>query len=164
MERWVKVVQMVKDFYIAFGQEEHIKRKGIIDFTRSVLRVKLLTEELDEYFEAKQNQDRAAMLDAVCDMSYIHIGTMLEKAGGDTDSVAKKIYFNNDPVFDTIHRRIRENKFGDIFMDAFEEVHKSNMSKLQNGKPIFREDGKILKGPDYLPPNLEQFLIRGGRK
>lgn len=39
------------------------------------------------------------------------------------------------------------------------EVHRSNMSKLDdNGNPIFREDGKILKGPHYSPPNLEQFL------
>lgn len=40
----------------------------------------------------------------------------------------------------------------------FAEVHRSNMSKLVNGKSIFREDGKILKGENYSPPNIEQFI------
>ena len=40
--------------------------------------------------------------------------------------------------------------------DVFCEVHTSNMSKLDdNGKPIYREDGKVLKGPHYFQPNLE---------
>lgn len=39
---------------------------------------------------------------------------------------------------------------------VFTEVHKSNMSKLgRDGRPVYREDGKVLKGPDYQPPNLE---------
>lgn len=42
--------------------------------------------------------------------------------------------------------------------EAFKEVHRSNMSKLEEGKPVLREDGKILKGKDYTPPNLEQFF------
>ena len=42
---------------------------------------------------------------------------------------------------------------------AFDEVHASNMSKLgADGKPIYREDGKILKGPNYCPPNLAPLL------
>lgn len=42
---------------------------------------------------------------------------------------------------------------------AFREVHRSNMSKLgADGKPIYREDGKILKGPNFTPPNLEPFI------
>ncbi len=42
--------------------------------------------------------------------------------------------------------------------EAFAEVHRSNMTKLdENGEPIFREDGKLLKGPNYEPPSLERF-------
>lgn len=45
------------------------------------------------------------------------------------------------------------------FEAAFDEVHNSNMSKLgKNGKPIYREDGKVLKGENYFKPNLSQFL------
>jgi NTP pyrophosphatase (non-canonical NTP hydrolase) len=44
------------------------------------------------------------------------------------------------------------------FAPAFKEVYDSNMSKLENGKPVLREDGKILKGKDYFKPNLEQFV------
>ena len=42
---------------------------------------------------------------------------------------------------------------------CFEEVHNSNMSKLgDDGNPIYREDGKVMKGPNYWQPNLEQFI------
>ena len=43
--------------------------------------------------------------------------------------------------------------------ECFKEVHRSNMSKLgEDGKPIYREDGKVLKGPNYSKPNLEYIL------
>lgn len=43
----------------------------------------------------------------------------------------------------------------------FDEVHRSNMSKLdENGKPIFREDGKVTKGPNYSPPQLRSIIER----
>lgn len=47
-----------------------------------------------------------------------------------------------------------------IDLDAcFAEVHRSNMSKLgPNGEPLYREDGKVLKGPDYFDPDLESIL------
>ena len=46
------------------------------------------------------------------------------------------------------------------FLDeALNRVHKSNMSKLdEDGKPIYREDGKVLKGPNYKPPDLSDLL------
>ncbi len=46
------------------------------------------------------------------------------------------------------------------FLDeALDRVHESNMSKLdEDGKPIYREDGKVLKGPNYKPPNLEDLF------
>ena len=43
--------------------------------------------------------------------------------------------------------------------EAMHRVHESNMSKLgEDGKPIYREDGKVLKGPNYIPPNLEDLV------
>lgn len=50
-------------------------------------------------------------------------------------------------------------KMGFDLDGAFREVHRSNMSKLgKDGKPIKREDGKVLKGPNYTPPKLEAFI------
>jgi len=44
--------------------------------------------------------------------------------------------------------------------EVVEEIHRSNMSKMgADGKPIFRDDGKVLKGPNYSPPNLEKVLF-----
>ena len=49
--------------------------------------------------------------------------------------------------------------FGIDLDSCFDEVQKSNMSKLgKDGKPIYNEHGKVLKGPDYFKPNLEKFL------
>ena len=43
--------------------------------------------------------------------------------------------------------------------EALHRVHESNMSKLdEDGKPIYRNDGKVLKGPNYAPPNLEDLV------
>ena len=43
--------------------------------------------------------------------------------------------------------------------EAMDRVHKSNMSKLdEDGNPIYREDGKVLKGPNYAPPTLTDLV------
>ena len=51
------------------------------------------------------------------------------------------------------------HSFGIDLDKCFDEVQRSNMSKLdENGKPIFNEHGKVLKGPNYFKPNLEKFI------
>ena len=51
------------------------------------------------------------------------------------------------------------HSFGVNLDECFDEVQRSNMSKLgEDGKPIFREDGKVLKGPNYFKPNLKAIL------
>ena len=51
------------------------------------------------------------------------------------------------------------HSFGIDLDDCFEEVHSSNMSKLgEDGRPIHREDGKVMKGPNYFEPDLERIL------
>ena len=48
---------------------------------------------------------------------------------------------------------------GGFLDEALDRVHKSNMSKLdEEGKPIYREDGKVLKGPNYKPPTLTDLV------
>ena len=50
--------------------------------------------------------------------------------------------------------------FGIDLDKCFEEVQNSNMSKLdENGKPIYNEDGKVMKGPKYFKPDLSKFVI-----
>lgn len=156
MEQWEKLVSLVKEFYIAFGQQEFLEKETTDE--RIKLRKKLFNEELKEYNVAEKNKDRAEMLDAVCDMYYILIGTLLEKCKGDVQAVANMIYFGCDDKSEFIFEKIFKNEFNDIFVKAFEEVHRSNMSKLENGKAVFREDGKILKGKNYFRPNLKQFI------
>ncbi len=92
------------------------------------LRIKLLVEEVQEYAEAARAGDMVEILDALADIGYILAGTIINHG-------MQKIYD-----------------------DAFNEVHRSNMAKLVDGKVIRREDGKVLKPEGWQPPQLAQFL------
>ncbi len=49
--------------------------------------------------------------------------------------------------------------FGIDLDDCFDEVHRSNMTKLgEDGRPLYRDDGKVMKGPNYREPDLDQFV------
>ena len=140
-----KMKKLVKEFYMVFGQEKYLN-KGMYraaNIERIKLRNKLFDEELKEFLEAETDVEK---LDAICDMYYIAIGTTLELGA----------YGNQFYVIDYYKKRTWFND--ELIMEAFEEVHRSNMSKLENGKAIFREDGKIIKGKNYFRPNLKQFV------
>lgn len=94
------------------------------------LRINLLQEELNELKEALANNDAQETLDALIDLQYVLDGAFLS--------------FGMAAVKEL----------------AFDEVHRSNMSKLgADGKPIRREgDGKVMKGPNYFAPDLGQFV------
>ena len=156
MDQWGKLVGLVKEFYIAFGQQEFLEKE--ITDERIKLRKKLFDEEFKEYEAAEKNNNRVEMLDAVCDMYYIYIGTLLELHKGNIGDVASRIFFLSDEKTDFLFKLETENGFVKILPEAFEEVHRSNMSKLENDKAIFRKDGKILKGKNYFRPNLKQFI------
>tara|TARA_R110002020_G_scaffold37072_6_gene111824 strand:+ start:900 stop:1223 length:324 start_codon:yes stop_codon:yes gene_type:complete len=97
--------------------------------TKNLLRFNLMDEENREYLEAANNNDLVEVADALGDMLYILCGTILEHG---------------------MQYKIEE---------VFEEIQRSNMSKLDvDGKPIYREDGKVLKGPNYFRPNIGQIL------
>lgn len=49
-------------------------------------------------------------------------------------------------------------QYGIPLDDVVDEIHRSNMTKLDNGKVVKRSDGKILKGPNYEPPNIRRVL------
>ena len=88
-----------------------------------------MAEENEEYFEAAQNDDLVEVADALGDMLYILCGTIIEHG------------------------------MQDKIEEVFNEIQRSNMSKLgADGKPIFREDGKVLKGPSYFKPNIKEIL------
>ena len=98
---------------------------------KNTLRHKLMKEENDEYFEAANNGDLVEVADALGDMLYILCGTILEHG--------------------------MEHKIEEVF----DEIQRSNMSKLsESGTPIYRQDGKILKGPNYFKPKIAEILNR----
>lgn len=93
------------------------------------LRHALMAEENDEYMEAALRHDAVEIADALGDQLYILCGTILSHG------------------------------MQDIIEEVFREIQASNMSKLgADGNPIYREDGKVLKGPGYFKPNIAAIL------
>ena len=153
-ELYKEMFNMVKNFYIKFNQDKYF---GEMTDKRLILRDKLLNEEVEEYLKAKSNNDKVEMLDGICDMYYIYFGTLLEVLGDNIDKCIELLTRENNDILIKIFEDFKKD-FDDVFYEAFKEVHRSNMSKLENGKPIFRKDGKIIKGKNYFRPNLKQFI------
>ncbi|MFZ8865772.1 MAG: hypothetical protein ACO2YT_02165 [Schleiferiaceae bacterium] len=93
------------------------------------LRHRLMAEENEEYLEAALAGNLVEVADALGDMLYILCGTMI------THGMQDKIE------------------------DVFREIQRSNLSKLgADGQPIYREDGKVMKGPNYFKPDIAAIL------
>ena len=122
-------LEAVAEFHNSFGIEsKKIPSVQIPDKTIS-LRYNLMKEENEEYLEAAKNKDMIEVADALGDMLYILCGTILSHG---------------------MQHKITE---------VFDEIQRSNMSKLgSDGKPIYREDGKVLKGPSYFKPDIKSVL------
>ena len=119
----------VKDFHDTFGLSYN--DSPTVDLEKKIieLRYNLMKEENEEYIEAARKKDIIEVADALGDMLYILCGTIIEHG------------------------------MSDIIEDVFDEIQKSNMSKLgADGKPIYREDGKVMKGPNYFKPNFTKFF------
>lgn len=102
---------------------------NLIPHHRGVLRYNLMKEENEEYLEAIHNRDIIEIADALGDMLYILCGNIIEHG------MQEKI------------------------VEVFDEIHRSNMSKLdEDGKLILREDGKILKGKNYFKPDIRKIM------
>jgi predicted HAD superfamily Cof-like phosphohydrolase len=133
-------VSLVRRFHIAFGQPAP-NAPTIPDAASAALRVRLITEE---YKEVKVESDRllaALRANAPADV-IVDILQRLVKEVCDLRYVSEGtlVAFGVEP-------------------EAYEEVHRSNMSKLgPGGKPIRREDGKALKGPNYAPADPDKMF------
>lgn len=119
----------VELFHNSFGLGVSKEIKADLGAAKNRLRFDLMDEENKEYLEAANNNDVVEVADALGDMLYILCGTILEHG---------------------MQYKIEE---------VFEEIQRSNMSKLgEDGKPIYREDGKVLKGPNYFEPKISEIL------
>ncbi len=122
-------INCVKLFHESFGLGVSEEMKADLGEAKNTLRFNLMDEENNEYLEAATNNDMVEVADALGDMLYILCGTILEHG---------------------MQYKIEE---------VFNEIQRSNMSKLgEDGKPIYREDGKVLKGPNYFKPNIKEIL------
>lgn len=124
-----KQLEAVKLFHTTYGLGISEDMKADLGTQKNNLRFELMKEENEEYLEAVQNNDLVEIADALGDMLYILCGTILEHG---------------------LQHKIEA---------VFDEIQRSNMSKLgEDGKPIYRDDGKVMKGPNYFKPNFEAIL------
>ncbi len=124
-----KQLEAVELFHKTYGLGISQTPKADLGKEKNELRYNLMKEENEEYLEAVQNNNLIEVADALGDMLYILCGTILEHG---------------------LQHKIEE---------VFDEIQKSNMSKLgEDGKPIYREDGKVMKGPNYFKPDFSKIL------
>lgn len=124
-----KYISAVTEFHQAFGLGIKDVPTAQLSAAKNMLRFNLMKEENEEYLEAANNGDLVEVADALGDMLYILCGTIIEHG------------------------------MQDKIVAVFDEIQRSNMSKLgQDGKPIYREDGKVLKGPNYFKPDIAAML------
>ena len=122
-------IEAVKAFHEAFKIGYRETPKADLGIDKNMLRYKLMREENEEYLEAANDNDLVEVADALGDMLYILCGTIIEHG---------------------MQYKIEE---------VFKEIQRSNMSKLgEDGQPIYREDGKVLKGPNYFKPHIKEIL------
>lgn len=149
--------EMVLEFMGKFGQSTYDE---LVD-----LRTNMFTEELREFAKAYGTGDIVEMFDAVLDLTYVQEGTIQCLHPLDEQSVIQShVVINCTLSFSqSIGKHLMDEDFMEMLEEGFAEVHRSNMSKLgEDGKPIYREDGKVLKGPNYTPPNLVPILEKYG--
>jgi predicted HAD superfamily Cof-like phosphohydrolase len=124
-----KQINAVKEFHTAFKIGHSDIPVANLGDAKKILRFNLMKEENEEYLEAVQNNDLVEIADALGDMLYILCGTIIEHG------------------------------LQDKIEAVFDEIQRSNMSKLgADGNPIYREDGKVMKGPNYFKPNFSAIL------
>lgn len=123
-----KQINQVKEFHNAFNIPIVVLPE-LPSVQRRQLRNDILQEEVNELNQAAKDGDIIAAADAIIDCLYVLIGTA------------------------------HEFGLANILEQCFNEVHKSNMSKLgADGKPIVRNDGKVLKGENYREPDLSSII------
>ena len=123
------ILQNVAEFHDAFRIPNASQPHADLTREEAELRHRLMAEENDEYLEAACEGDMVEVADALGDQLYILAGTMMRHG------------------------------MQDVIVKVFQEIQSSNMSKLGNdGHPILREDGKVMKGPNYFRPNIAGIL------
>ena len=120
--------------------------------------MRLYDEEISELKVALDEYNLLESFDALADIMYIYIGNNLENVSEVFDKDPVKIYedyINFKKIIDNLFNiKIEDSDFLAIFI----EVHKSNMSKLdENGNPVYREDGKIIKSNLFFKPNISNM-------
>jgi predicted HAD superfamily Cof-like phosphohydrolase len=131
MGKLIEKINSVKEFHEVFKLNYHQAPTADIDIKLYELRHRLMEEENNEYLEACKKRDLVEIADALGDKLYILFGTIISHG---------------------LQHKIEE---------VFDEIHRSNLSKLdENNKPIYREDGKIMKSNRYFKPDIKNILGR----
>jgi len=123
------IIKHVETFHNSFGIKNNHKPTANLSENDYNLRYNLMKEENDEYLDAAKEGNLVEIADALGDQLYILCGTILKHG---------------------LQHKITE---------VFEEIQRSNMSKLDaDGKPIYREDGKVLKSELYFRPDIAAII------
>ncbi len=164
-----KAIEDVEEFHRVYGVPD-LNYPQIPSKERILLRAEIIIEEVVRELlpamgcEYRLDEDRG-WDDVQIKRKFNHKRAMEGRSANNWDDAEPDLVEIADALADSIYVLLGtalEFGMGDIFPRIWNEVHRSNMSKLDNeGKPVMREDGKILKGPNFSPPDIENLLEYG---
>lgn len=131
-----KQIEQLIEFHNAFGLPVRNTPDPFNDSGEAAalnrMRHRLMKEEIDEWLDAALwNDDSDKRAKELADILYTVFGTVITEG------------------------------YQDVIERVFDQVHESNMTKLgEDGKPVYREDGKVTKGPNYKAPDLGWLVKR----
>ena len=177
--------KLQREFHLVYGHPIR-EELTVVSPDEAKLRAVLLLEEAEEYEHARDAGDVIEMADALGDIVVIATGSCLvygfnlparvRNLGAPRWSLASAIDAATGPFVDVdglgqafaavvVLAYGEAQRFGIPLAAVLREIHDSNMTKLDtDGSVIRREDGKILKGPNFRPPDLAPILTAAGVK
>lgn len=141
----------VEEFHRVYGMPIVIEDTPVEarDTSRVILRLNLILEEFDELMTASLGTKPGEISELVS--KFFNRDTSSIDFVEVADALGDLLYVVNGMAIE----------LGIPLDDVFDEIHRSNMSKLgEDGKPIYREDGKVLKGPSFFQPAISDILFR----
>lgn len=139
---------LVRDFHHSFGAPIGDTTRPNIDIPRAKLRIELIGEEFAELVDAVYGETAGFLLRQALQTAHQHDDHRRDTVAA-ADALADLVYVIYGTAIEA----------GIHLPAVLDEVHASNMSKLdENGQPVLREDGKILKSSRYTPPNITAAL------
>lgn len=151
------MLTLVEEFHESFGyQSPETQQRLICEEAREFI------EAVGDFNKSQTTETMGQVLKECADVAYVSMGFILLNVGPINSALLTPAQVEDFTASSLLLQMLEDTVGVDILLEAFRLVHESNMSKLdENGQVLRREDGKVLKGPNYVAPDLTALAEAG---